>query len=319
MPDGKTYVVVNSSPAPTAIAQPAPQQHHHHPQTVQQSATTPTTAASGHWVLSSRPSTGLNLATAGQPMQPVNVTNISGLINGFSPTTTFVLGGTGGHQVLQLQVTIGSLDCLSGIGNVVMKTNTIKQDGTLLQTTAPDQSANLLTTNYGGLFIRCPPQQQQHAQQPPSIFSPTTTTTVRTLQPVPIAPGRSPGRSPDSSSVLLDGTTNSVGLVTSSSTGELIACGEATPPSQQQQQAIVVRTAHPSPVVQSSQIDSCVQEVDDSRSTAVVVTTATDPTKPMEHNNNIHQQHWLKPGSNNNNNNNNNPVPVTVPQQIPIR
>ena len=233
MPDGKTYVVVNSTPATAhAMAQTAP-----HPQPAQQNAT------AGHWLLSPRPAqTGLSIAPAGQPT--MNVTNISGLINGFSPATTFVLGGTGGPQVLQLQ------------------------DGTLLQTTGTDQS-NLLTTNYGGLFIRCPPTQQPSAQ----IFSPAA---VRTLQPVPIAPGRSPGRSPDSSSV--DPATS---VVTSSSTAELVACGEATPPQP-------VRTAHPSPVVQSSQIDSCVQEVDDSRTTAAAA-------KPAEYNNNNNSVHWLKP------------------------
>jgi len=98
MPDGKTYVVVNSSPGQL---QTTTQHHHPSQQTAQQQNTTTT----GHWLLSPRPSTGLSLAPAGQPsMQPVNVTNISGLLNGFSPTTTFVLGGTGGHQVLQLQV-----------------------------------------------------------------------------------------------------------------------------------------------------------------------------------------------------------------------
>ena len=188
----------------------------------------------------------------------------------------------------------------------------------MLQTTAPDQSGNLLTTNYGGLFIRCPPTQQQPASHIQPIFSPTAapTTAVRTLQPVPIAPGRSPGRSPDSSStVLLDGSVNSnASLVTSS-----VACGEATPPGSQpsQQHAIVVRTAHPSPVVQSSQIDSCVQEVDDTRSTTA--TTTTNPVKTSENNNNNVQQQqkqdWLnKPASNNSN------VPVTASLlQIPTR
>ena len=259
MPDGKTYVVVNSQPAP-APPQSLPQQQQ------------PNTA--GHWLLSPRPATGQLIAPAGQPM---NVTNLINGINGFCTTqntgptaTTFVLGGTGGPQVLQLQ------------------------DGTFVQTT--DQS-NLLT-NYGGLFIRCPPTP---------TFSPTP---VRTLpMPVPIAPGRSPGRSPDSSSVESNNNIITSTAPTSTAptlaTTTTVACGEATPPASSQplssssSSSSSVGTAHPSPVVQSSQIDSCVQE-----------DTSSDPEKsnslkrPDEYNNNnnnsgnnTQQQHQLWSGS----------------------
>lgn len=223
MPDGKTYVVVNSQPAPS------------HQQTHQQNT-------GGHWLLSPRPANTHHqaaptlIAPAGQPVNVFCTTQ--------TPGTTFVLNGASAPtQVLQLQ------------------------DGTLVQATT--EQSNLLA-NYGGLFIRCPttPTGTQ-------IFS--TSPAVRTLPlPIPIAPGRSPGRSPDSSSI--DGVTSS-----SANTETLVACGEATPPSQ----ILAVRTAHPSPVVQSSQIDSCVQEVE----------TDTDAVKkPAEFNNNV--QHWLKTDNN---------------------
>ena len=226
MPDGKTYVVVNSQPAPAP--QPTHQQN-----------------TGGHWLLSPRPANNQHHATptliapAGQPVNVFCTTQ--------TPGTTFVLNGASAPtQVLQLQ------------------------DGTLVQTTT-DQS-NLLA-NYGGLFIRCPttPTGTQ-------IFS--TSPAVRTLPlPIPIAPGRSPGRSPDSSSI--DGVTSS-----SANAETLVACGEATPPSQ----TLAVRTAHPSPVVQSSQIDSCVQEVE--------TTDAEGVKKSSEFNNNNSVQHWLKPEAN---------------------
>ena len=229
MPDGKTYVVVNSQPAP------APQPTHQ-----------PNT---GHWLLSPRPANShpqaapTLIAPAGQPVNVFCTTQ--------TPGTTFVLNGPSAPttQVLQLQ------------------------DGTLVQTTS--EQPNLLA-NYGGLFIRCPT-----APTGAQIFS--TSPALRTLPlPIPIAPGRSPGRSPDSSSV--DGVTSSSANATETS---LVACGEATPPSSQ---TLAVRTAHPSPVVQSSQIDSCVQEVDNDQQ--------PDATKKSaEFNNNV-QPHWLKPGNN---------------------
>jgi hypothetical protein len=255
MPDGKTYVVVNSQPAP------APQPTHQ-----------PNTA--GHWLLSPRPA---NIAPAGQPVNVFCTTQ-----TGPGGGTTFVLNGASAptHQVLQLQ------------------------DGTLVQTTT-DQS-NLLA-NYGGLFIRCP-TTPTGAQ----IFSTTSpVANVRTLPlPIPIAPGRSPGRSPDSSSILTDGA-----MVTSSSTtnnnntGSLVACGEATPPSQtssaSSSTSLAVRTAHPSPVVQSSQIDSCVQEVETEQQQQkflqATVDSATKKSAEFNNNNNTTTttlttvQHWLKP------------------------
>ena len=270
MPDGKTYVVVNSQPAP-APPPPLPQQQQ---------------ANGGHWLLSPRQATtGQLIAPAGQPM---NVTN---LINGFNgPTaTTFVLGGTGGPQVLQLQ------------------------DGTLVQTT--DQS-NLLT-NYGGLFIRCPPTP---------TFSPTP---VRTLpMPVPIAPGRSPGRSPDSSSVVEGNTNNNNNnIITSTAnlnanaatttTTATTACGEATPPTSSSSSSSSVGTAHPSPVVQSSQIDSCVQE-ESSNCDPSANSNSKRPDEYNNNNNNIKDQ-WpnnkplIDPGC---------PVPAPVQTtviQLPIR
>jgi len=52
---------------------------------------------------------------------------------------------------------------------------------------------------------------------------------------------------------------------------------------------------HPSPVVQSSQIDSCVHEDPSDNASGLVQITAaelwTDGSKPVEYNNNIH---WLK-------------------------
>lgn len=218
MPDGKTYVVVNSQPAPAP--QPAPQQN-----------------TGGHWLLSPRPANTQHplIAPAGQPVNVFCTTQ--------TPGTTFVLNGTSAPttQVLQLQ------------------------DGTLVHTTTTAEQPNLLA-NYGGLFIRCPTTPAT------GIFS--TSPAVRTLPlPIPIAPGRSPGRSPDSSSI--DGVTSS-----SANAETLVACGEATPPSQ-------VRTAHPSPVVQSSQIDSCtVQEVE-------ITDQDAANKKQAEFNNNV--QHWLKP------------------------
>lgn len=254
MPDGKTYVVVNSQPAPAP--QPTHQQN-----------------TGGHWLLSPRPA---NIAPAGQPVNVFCTTQ-----TGPGGGTTFVLNGASAptHQVLQLQ------------------------DGTLVQTTT-DQS-NLLA-NYGGLFIRCP-TTPTGAQ----IFSTTSpAANVRTLPlPIPIAPGRSPGRSPDSSSILADGA-----MVTSSSTttntGSLVACGEATPPSQASSASsasLAVRTAHPSPVVQSSQIDSCVQEVETEQQQQILQATAESVKKSAEFNNNNNNnttattlttttvQHWLKP------------------------
>jgi len=110
------------------------------------------------------------------------------------------------------------------------------------------------------------------------------------------------GRSPDSSSIdgvtssCLDSDNNQTTAVTMAT--ELVACGEATPPQAHPQ----IRAAgHPSPVVQSSQIDSCVQEEGDNPATAVTSVHPatelwTDKTakRPPEFNNNIH---WLKASS----------------------
>jgi hypothetical protein len=102
-------------------------------------------------------------------------------------------------------------------------------------------------------------------------------------------------------------------MVTSSSTtntGSLVACGEATPPSQASSASsasLAVRTAHPSPVVQSSQIDSCVQEVETEQQQQILQANAKLVKKSAEFNNNNNNnttattlttttvQHWLKP------------------------
>lgn len=114
------------------------------------------------------------------------------------------------------------------------------------------------------------------------------------------------GRSPDSSSVdgvtssCLDSDNNQTTTVTMAT--ELVACGEATPPQAHPQ----IRAAgHPSPVVQSSQIDSCVHEEGDNlAAAAAAAATSIHPAaelwtdkgakRPPEFNNNIH---WLKASS----------------------
>ena len=126
-------------------------------------------------------------------------------------------------------------------------------------------------------------------------------TPVRTLPlSIPVAgTAGAAGRSPDSSSVdgvtssCLDSDNNQTATVTMAT--ELVACGEATPPQANPQ----IRAAgHPSPVVQSSQIDSCVHEEGDNPATAPTsahqaaeLWTDKAGKRPPEFNNNIH---WLK-------------------------
>ena len=290
MPDGKTYVVVHQN---SAQHSPAP-----HP-------------TAGHWVVSQRPGVHpafQTLPVVQQPPGTLIATAPAGqapnLLGGFqttaacqpmAPTTTFVL-----------QSAPGSSGPVGGTQQVL-----IHSDGTLqtLQTapagpTAPAEHQNSLQlAPYGGLFIRCPPNNTILSCGP----SPQS---IRTLQ-IPIA-AAVPGRSPDSSG--LDGVTSTKPLTT-----ELVTCGEATPPQtiqtlqtiQQQQpgtsiattNGLAVRVAQPSPVVQSSQIDSCTVQEDQEEGAGMIL--PADPTplwtdsskRPpvpngtTEYNNNTH---WLK-------------------------